>query len=340
MPFSAQMGKKKSKARGAPSSSASVAAAAVSQADITNACRVRDLVKLRRWGRQGVRVTNAEPLLIAVKGGNLEVLRCLVTDLGADVNHGDANGNTPLHFAALDNILDVIRCLVTEYSADVSQANHGGGTPLLIAAQKGYLDIVRCLVAEFGADVNQAMHEGATPLYIAVQNGHMDIVRCLVAEFGADVNQAMHEGATPLYIAVQNGHMDIVRCLLSEFGADVNQSKHDGATPLMVAANRNDQALMKHLVHKGAHVRAVATSGETAITVLKAAEATAAQIAYLEVRECCATPGCDGGGRKRCCVCKETRYCGMACRVAHWRVHRGGCRPPIDAGGEGSGGAS
>jgi ankyrin repeat protein len=136
------MGKKKSKTRGAPSSSASVAAVAVSQADIVDACRARDLVKLRRWGREGVRVTDGLPLMIAVdavKDGNDEVLRCLVTDLGADLNQRDANGFTPLHFAAHDNNLDCIRCLVTEYGADVNQASRNGATPAYLAAQNGQL---------------------------------------------------------------------------------------------------------------------------------------------------------------------------------------------------------
>jgi hypothetical protein len=104
----------------------------------------------------------------------------------------------------------------------------------------------------------------------------------------------------------------------------------------MLAALPNHEALIKHLIHKGAQVRAVSAAGHTAITALAAGGATAAQIAYLEVRECCANPGCGGGGRKRCCVCKATRYCGMACRVSHWRVHRLGCRPPTDAESEGS----
>jgi hypothetical protein len=177
-------------------------------------------------------------------------------------------------------------------------------------------------------------------LHVAVEMGNFDVVRCMVNEFGVDINQARTDGATSLCEAVRSGNPDMVRFLVKELGADVKQAKHDRVTPLMIAANRSEQALIKHLVHKGAHVRAVSKNGETAITYLKAAGATAAQIAYLEVRECCANPGCDGGGRKRCCVCKETRYCGMACRVAHWRVHREGCRPPIDAESEGSAGAS
>jgi hypothetical protein len=94
---------------------------------------------------------------------------------------------------------------------------------------------------------------------------------------------------------------------------------------LMVAAKVNNQTIIKHLVHKGARVRAISRTG-TAITLLECAGATAANIAYLEVRECCANPGCDDGGRKRCAVCKETRYCGKACQVMHWPLHRVSCR--------------
>jgi ankyrin repeat protein len=195
-------------------------------------------------------------------------------------------------------------------------------------------------VADLGTDVNQADKDGFTLLSLAVEMGNIEIARCLVGELGADVNQATHDGSTPLFIAAVNEQLDMVRFLVKEVGADINQAKHDGYTTLMCAARANDQALIKHLAHKGAHVRAVSASGETAITELKEAGATAAQIAYLEVRECCANPGCDGGGMKRCCVCKSTRYCGMACRVAHWHVHRKGCRPPNDAESDGSGVAS
>jgi ankyrin repeat protein len=300
------MGKTNRKAHGFPSLSVRVVAG-ISEADIMDACRAGDLTKLQRFGRQGVRVKTVKPLYIAaVEGGSVDVVRCLVTDLGADVNQVDAKFFTPLY----------------------------------IAAQSGNRALVQCLVNELGADVNQGDIDGVTALFIAAQKGFLDIVGFLAGESGADANQAMHGGATPLCIAIQQSHMDIVRCLVTDFGADVNQARQDGATPLMMAAIRKNQALIKHLVHKGAHVRAVATDGTTAITYLKMIGATAAQIAYLEVRECCANPGCDGGGRKRCCVCKETRYCGMACRVAHWRVHREGCRPPIDAESKGSGGAS
>jgi ankyrin repeat protein len=102
------MGKKKSKVRGVPSSHASVTPTAISEAEVVDACRTGDLIKLQRFGRQGVRVIIAEPLCIAVEYGFL-VMRCLVTDLGADISQGDANGYTPLYVAAKNGHLDLLQ---------------------------------------------------------------------------------------------------------------------------------------------------------------------------------------------------------------------------------------
>jgi ankyrin repeat protein len=226
--------------------------------------------------------------------------------------------------------------LGNELGADV---NHRlpviGATPVFVAAENGHLDVVVCLAKVLGANISLPLVDGATPIFIAAQNGHLAVVMCLGTGLGADVNPAKIDGATPLLIAAEKGNIDVVRFLVKELGADVNLAKKGGYTPLMAAAHCTDQPIIKHLVHNGAHVRAVSTHG-TAAEILRKAGGSSAQIAYLNVRECCANPGCEGGGRKRCAVCKETRYCGMACRVAHWRVHRVGCRPPIVQESEGS----
>jgi ankyrin repeat protein len=196
-----------------------------------------------------------------------------------------------------------------------------------------HLDVVRCLIMEFRADVHQITLDGVTLLHVAVKIGHFDLARCMVNELGFDISQAStKDGAKLLLEAIWLGNLDMVRFLVKELRADINQTGHDGFTALMCTTFGYDQALIKHLVHKGANVRAVSKAGSKAITVLTKSGSTTAQITYLKVREYCANPGCDGGGRKRCCVCKETRYCGMACRVVHWRVHRECCcQPPIVA---------
>jgi ankyrin repeat protein len=258
--------------------------------------------------------------------GYLDIVRYLVKELGANVNQTTLSGATALHNAARQGSLDVVQCLVKELGA--AQALINGATPLYVAAHHGFLYVVQCLVKELDADVNAA-------LLIAAQNANLDVLRCLANDFGADVNKARKDGATPLYIAVQMANLDVLRCLVSEHGADVNQANGEGETPLMRAAILNNQTIVKKLVHKGANVRAVTKSGSTAVSMLKASGATAEQVAYLEVREYCANPDCDGGGMKRCAVCKETRYCGKPCQVMNWRVHQMDCRPPIKEENEG-----
>jgi ankyrin repeat protein len=84
----------------------------------------------------------------------------------------------------------VVRCLVPELGADVNKANNRGATPVWIAAQEGHEAVVRCLVAELGADVNQADNRGDTPVLIAAHQGHEAIAR-LLAAFGADTSELL-----------------------------------------------------------------------------------------------------------------------------------------------------
>jgi ankyrin repeat protein len=127
------------------------------------------------------------PLIESVIGGNsLDILRCLVRDLGADVNGAmlDANGATALIIAAqLDNLV-VIRFLVKKLGANVNQlqATVAGAMPLYIAAENGNLTVARCLVEELGAEVKKIMHDGHTALYIASAKGHLRLVQYLASE--------------------------------------------------------------------------------------------------------------------------------------------------------------
>jgi ankyrin repeat protein len=112
---------------------------------------------------------------------------------------------------------------VTDLGADVNKGANEGQTPLLIAAQKGLVAVIQCLVKELGADVNQVESTGGTPLYAAAQQGHFSAVQCIVKECGADVNQAMTDGSMPLMIASAQKHTEIV-VWLSKHGANAQAS--------------------------------------------------------------------------------------------------------------------
>jgi ankyrin repeat protein len=251
----------------------------VSEIAIFGACKRGDISQLRRWGRQGVRVKNADLLVNAIFAEvSSDILRCLVKELGADVN--GARLTTPLCAAVLIGNLALVQCLVKELGAEVNQAGSNGATPLYAAAQIGNVGSVQFLVKELGADINKAMQKGFTPLYIAAENGHLAVVRLLVAEFGADVNQAANDGATPLCIAAQNGHLPVMRLLVEELGADVNKAVHDGTTPLSFAAQQGDLSVVRCLAKElGADINQGSHDGITPLHI-------AVQKGYLAIVRC------------------------------------------------------
>jgi ankyrin repeat protein len=138
----------------------------VTQGMIVSACKRGNIVQLQRWGQQGVRVSSGEPLAWAAELGLVDVMRCLVKDLGANVKEG---------------------CK--------------GCPPLFFASQRGHVAAVLCLVKELGANVNQKSQAGATCLHAAFHNGSLAVVRCMVNELGADVNPGDRNGVTCVFMA-------------------------------------------------------------------------------------------------------------------------------------------
>jgi hypothetical protein len=270
----------------------------VDELEIAYACKQGDIAQLRRWGRQGVRVRSAIPLVVSVNvGASLDILRCLVKELGADVNFPEKDGQTALFRAAGNGRLDVLVYLVKELGGDVFKTTLGGTTLFAMAAQKGHLDVMRYMVKEFGADVNQARQDGVTPLFLAAQNGLLLVVRCMVKELGADVNKGKQDGVTPLMSAAANKHEDMVAFLL-KYGADPQHS----APGYGIAAHQS--------VMSGAPKE---------------------QTLYIMARTRCANPACDGTGVKKCAGCLKVYYCARECQLAHWATHKAECRRSAEA---------
>jgi hypothetical protein len=282
--------------RPTPSPAAPATGQTVTDDAINAAIKRNDLAQLRRWGRQGLRVTSGRPICyLAYNGAPLDVLRCLVNDLGADVNQTTKSG-------------------VGECGA------------LHLAAQTGNVDMVSCLVKELGADINLANERGWTALWLAAAEGNVDMVSYLVKELGADVNQANDAGWTALWLAAAEGKLDVVRCLL-KLRADVNEADNNGMTPLMVASAAKYEEVVVWLVKAGADTQAkVPGFTTTAAAMSSQIGASTSQTAYLEAKEHCSNSGCSGAGLKKCPACKQARYCGEPCQLAHWKAHKADCK--------------
>ena len=87
----------------------------------------------------------------AIWRGDIESVRAFI-EAGADVNARDAEGMTPLMYAAKSGNIESVRILI-ESGADVTAQDSERRTPLSLAAKRENAEIVR-LLTEAGADVN------------------------------------------------------------------------------------------------------------------------------------------------------------------------------------------
>lgn len=112
-------------------------------------------------------------------------------------------GRTPM-MAALDcrdyGISHYLAPVFIEKGADVNHTDEFGDTPLLLG---GGMDVLKALV-EAGADVNARNREGNTPLHKALMRGNSEEAHYLIKK-GADVNVANEEQVTPVQLAVEKG---------------------------------------------------------------------------------------------------------------------------------------
>ena len=175
------------------------------------------------------------------------------------------NSTDRAYVSIRNNDLAAIRSLTKDRGLNDKDAD--GQTPLMFAAAFGSLDAVKILIAN-GADAKAVSAAGLNALHVAAADSRK--VRLLI-ENGADVNQASLIGRTPLFIAAGTvGSLETVKLLL-EKGADVNAADNTGMTPVIAAANVNDEAVVKLLIEKGANVNTRATAGPSVTALMGAA---------------------------------------------------------------------
>jgi ankyrin repeat protein len=207
------------------------------------------------WPEHGMRAPvpgGKTPLLYATRRGDLVVTRLLVEG-GADLEHADADGVTPLLSAILN--------------ASIAAARGARHEELDHFAVASYL-------VERGADVRAEDWYGETPLWAAVDVRNLDVngpgrdngidrgaaleVITLLLSRGAEPNARTREypperrfitplgslswvdftGQTPFLRAALAGDLTVMRLLLAH-GADPSIATFAGTTPLMAAAGVN-----------------------------------------------------------------------------------------------------
>ena len=202
-------------------------------------------------------------------------------DAGANVNAATKTGRTALFVAAMSEPSAPIVRLLASKGADVKVRDAFGNTTLVAAAVGNDLDTIR-FVLDAGVDVNEAGKMNVTPLVESAYHGNTAAVKLLLSK-GAKPNVVALApvlfplefpksgpialgNVTPLLAAASSEQPQLVKALL-DAGADVNAKDGRNMTPLMiaVATNRQNAAVIRMLVDRGADATVQSSAGETAV---------------------------------------------------------------------------
>ncbi|EJD73951.1 KH domain-containing protein [Loa loa] len=208
------------------------------------------------------------PIILAATGGHVNVVELLLNH-GANIEaQSDRTKDTALSLACSGGRKEVVELLLKR-GANKEHRNVSDYTPLSLAASGGYVDIVNLLLNN-GAEINSRTGSklGISPLMLAAMNGHAAATKVLL-ERGSDINSHIETNRnTALTLACFQGRTDVVRLLL-EYNANVEHRAKTGLTPLMEAANGGYVDVGELLLAAGADPNAspVPSSRDTALTI-------------------------------------------------------------------------
>ena len=205
-------------------------------------------------------------LITAAKLGEISLARQLL-ESGADINHRDKEGYSPLHMAVYKGHSHFIDFLLDNH-AIIDILDQHCRPPLMLACWRGHMDIVQMLIAR-GCNLNQqTRHDQISALTYALEQGQLAIARLLI-EKNITVNHwdlfslARRTDSSDLFISVLNRLK--ATSSAKNFLQIINGEAFENISPLRDCAKNgtadNVDALLKHQAN--AEVRG--SLGHTAI---------------------------------------------------------------------------
>ena len=203
----------------------------------------------------------AQPIITAVKDGNVIKVEQILKDDPSQISAKDAAGRQAIHIAASRGNAEMV-ILLLKKGADTAAVTAAGTSALHFAANGGHIGVVELLLKK-EVTVDRKNRRQITPLYFAAMKGHADVVSLLI-DNGADPDALDGEKGSPLHAASLNGHLNVVR-LLSEKGAAVTRRDINGRTALHFACRTDNTALIEFLRQSGLEITTEDKFGKTGL---------------------------------------------------------------------------
>lgn len=199
--------------------------------------------------------------------GRPEAVMTLLAN-GADVRTVDADGNTPLHFAARTSDPGVA-ALLRDAAAELDVLNNEGYSPLAIACQAGNWRLARFLLERGAkADVEQGV-----PALVAAAAGEDDDVAGvqLLLKYKARVDARDRSRRSALHEACTAGNVAVIQALMAA-GANLEARDMAGRTPFLDACAHARSEVVQVLLPHRPDLQAVDGHGLNAVWLASAAE--------------------------------------------------------------------
>ena len=181
-------------------------------------------------------------LLDAAFEGDLPTVQWILQQPGGvNVNAGNEDGWTALHYAARKCHLRIVQAILQVEGVNVNVRSTSGATPLLACSLSANALLVTQALLEAGADPNAACGSGNTPLFHAVGYHNVDVVETMLNR-GADPEARNAENDTPIHFGCRyccryckEGGFEVIQTIIRHCGPNsgcLTANNEDGETPL------------------------------------------------------------------------------------------------------------
>ncbi|XP_071114948.1 serine/threonine-protein phosphatase 6 regulatory ankyrin repeat subunit C-like [Haliotis cracherodii] len=183
--------------------------------------------------------------MVAARRGHRDVFD-VVMRKGGNASLVDIHGDNILHLACLGGNVEMVKYILTQNISDINCRGFYGRTPLMFAATEGHRDMFDVVMRK-GGNASLVDINGENILHSACLGGNVEMVKYILSQNISDINCKRVDGRTPLLVAAAEGHKDVFDLLLSK-GDDVSAVDGDGSTILHVACFCGQVEMLKHIL--------------------------------------------------------------------------------------------